>query len=78
MNHKIEFWKIEWPIMTHTGIFAYDVMITDWSYGWKPTGTNKYSRYGGNRINFDLQRSFQPNPYVFILIIIWKIGFTSW
>ena len=36
-------------MMTHTSIFTYDVMITDWLYGLKPTGTNKHSRYGGNR-----------------------------
>ena len=35
-------------MMAHTIIFTYYVMIIDWLYGLKPTGTNKY-RYGGNQ-----------------------------
>ena len=49
MSQKIEWEKNEWPMMTHTSIFTYDIMITDWLYALKPTGTNKYSRYGGNQ-----------------------------
>ena len=84
MSHKIEFKKkTEWPKMTHTSIFTYYVIV---AVTRPPLVTREVKSlksiqkiaFEAKHSSLDLRRSFQLSFYVFILLRIFRVGFTDW